>query len=425
MPTAIRIEHVSKQYRLGQFTSGTLSQDLERWWALTRGRPDPFLIVDEENDQSRKGGSNVVWSLKDVHLDIERGSAVGVVGRNGAGKSTLLKILSRITSPTTGTVRMRGSFASLLEVGTGFHPELTGRENIFLNGAILGMRKAEIARRFDEIVDFAGVERYIDTPVKRYSSGMYVRLAFAVAAHFDSEILLVDEVLAVGDAEFQKKCLGKMSRESRSAGRTILFVSHNHHAVRQLCTSAIHLERGRVKDFGPADRILRAYMRLEQAEAYAVVFPEEIHHGTDAIRIDSIRILDESLEPASSYQISRPYLFEIAYTVRKPVQVKLSFILSSEDGSELFGSLNNHEPNFYDREQEPGRYRSLVRVPGDLLNAGRFTVSLNSFIPYHENFAALNLLVFEAVDDGVLKGDFMGGFGGYLRPRLQWTTLRA
>src|SRR6201996_1204561 len=226
MPPVIKAENLSKAYQLGEIGTGTISRDLERFWAKMRGKEDPFLKIGETNDRAVKGKSDIVWSLKDINFEIEQGDAVGIIGRNGAGKSTLLKILSRITSPTTGSVRVKGRVASLLEVGTGFHPELTGRENIYLNGAILGMRKAEIRKKFDAIVDFAGIERYGDTQVKRYSSGMYVRLAFAVAAHLEPEILIVDEVLAVGDASFQKKCLGKMSDVVKD-GRTILFVSHN------------------------------------------------------------------------------------------------------------------------------------------------------------------------------------------------------
>lgn len=225
MGSVIKAENLSKAYQLGDFGTGTISRDLERFVARLRGKEDPFLKIGEVNDRTSKGVSDIVWSLKDINFEIGQGDAVGIIGRNGAGKSTLLKILSRVTFPTTGVVKIKGRVASLLEVGTGFHPELSGRENIYLNGAILGMRKAEITRKFDEIVDFAGVERYVDTPVKRYSSGMYVRLAFAVAAHLEAEILVVDEVLAVGDAEFQKKCLGKMGQVSRGEGRTVLFVS--------------------------------------------------------------------------------------------------------------------------------------------------------------------------------------------------------
>jgi lipopolysaccharide transport system ATP-binding protein len=244
MTKVIKAEGLSKAYQLGDFGTGTISRDLERFWARMRGKEDPFLKIGEANDRTTKGGSDIVWSLRDINFEIEQGDAVGVIGRNGAGKSTLLKVLSRVTSPTTGSVKIKGRIASLLEVGTGFHPELTGRENIFLNGAILGMRKTEIKRKFDEIVAFAGVERYIDTPVKRYSSGMYVRLAFAVAAHLESEILIVDEVLAVGDAEFQKKCLGKMGDISKGEGRTVLFVSHNMASIQTLCNSVINLDNG-------------------------------------------------------------------------------------------------------------------------------------------------------------------------------------
>lgn len=236
---AIKVENLSKAYQLGEIGTGTISRDLERWIARVRGKEDPFLTIGEVNDRTSKGTGNIVWSLKDINFEIQQGDAVGIIGRNGAGKSTLLKLLSRVTSPTSGTIKVKGRIASLLEVGTGFHPELTGRENIYLNGAILGMRKKEITRKFDEILDFAGVERYVDTPVKRYSSGMYVRLAFAVAAHLESEILIVDEVLAVGDAEFQKKCLGKMGEVSKGEGRTVLFVSHNMDSILRLCSKSI------------------------------------------------------------------------------------------------------------------------------------------------------------------------------------------
>ena len=257
---AIKAEKLSKAYQLGEIGTGTISRDLERWYARIRGKEDPFLKIGETNDRTNKGTSDIVWSLKDINFEIGQGDAVGIIGRNGAGKSTLLKVLSRVTSPTSGRITGRGRVASLLEVGTGFHPELTGRENIYLNGAILGMRKREIIRKFDEIVDFAGVERYIDTPVKRYSSGMYVRLAFAVAAHLESEILIVDEVLAVGDAEFQKKCLGKMGDVSRGEGRTVLFVSHNMSSVRQLCTTGILLNNGEISSIGNITKVTDSYL---------------------------------------------------------------------------------------------------------------------------------------------------------------------
>lgn len=260
MSIAIKVENLSKAYQLGQIGTGTISRDMERWFAKVRGKEDPFLRIGETNDRSTKGGSDIVWSLKDINFEIEQGDAVGIIGRNGAGKSTLLKILSKVTAPTTGKISGKGRIASLLEVGTGFHPELSGRENIFLNGAILGMRKKEIQRKFDEIVDFAGIERYIDTPVKRYSSGMYVRLAFAVAAHLESEILIVDEVLAVGDAEFQKKCLGKMGEVSKGEGRTVLFVSHNMASIVDLCTSGIYLKNGMLEKQDVIDKVINSYL---------------------------------------------------------------------------------------------------------------------------------------------------------------------
>jgi lipopolysaccharide transport system ATP-binding protein len=256
---AIKAEHISKQYRLGQIGTGTLSHDLNRFWHKLRGQPDPYLKIGEQNDRSKKGESEYVWSLKDINFEIEQGDAVGIIGRNGAGKSTLLKILSKVTQPTTGSIKVNGRIASLLEVGTGFHPEMTGRENIYMNGAILGMRKKEIDRKLDEIIDFSGVERYIDTPVKRYSSGMYVRLAFAVAAHLESEILIVDEVLAVGDAEFQKKCLGKMGEVSKGEGRTVLFVSHNMAAVSKLCKNSMMLANGEIDIIGETKRVIKNY----------------------------------------------------------------------------------------------------------------------------------------------------------------------
>lgn len=262
MAKAIQVEGISKQYRLGQTGTGSFKHDVNRFWHTVRGKEDPYLKIGETNDRSQKGSSDYVWSLKDISFDIEQGSAVGIIGRNGAGKSTLLKILSSVTAPTTGLFKVKGRIASLLEVGTGFHPELSGRENIFLNGAILGMRKNEIIKNFDEIVDFSGVDRYIDTPVKRYSSGMYVRLAFAVAAHLESEILIVDEVLAVGDAEFQKKCLGKMDEVSKGKGRTILFVSHQMSSIRSLCKKCIFLKNGLIEGVGSVDSVVEQYLKV-------------------------------------------------------------------------------------------------------------------------------------------------------------------
>jgi lipopolysaccharide transport system ATP-binding protein len=269
MPLAIRVENLSKQYRLGQIGTGTISHDLNRWWAQLRGKEDPYARIGAANDRSQKADSDYVWALKDINFEIEQGDAVGIIGRNGAGKSTLLKILSRTTLPTTGSVKMKGRIASLLEVGTGFHPEMTGRENIYQNGAILGMTRHEITRKFDEIVDFSGCDAYIDTPVKRYSSGMYVRLAFAVAAHLESEILIVDEVLAVGDAEFQKKCLGKMNDVAKGEGRTVLFVSHNMGAVKSLCNKGILLENSTIKIYDVINKVIPIYQNFGESSNYS------------------------------------------------------------------------------------------------------------------------------------------------------------
>jgi lipopolysaccharide transport system ATP-binding protein len=258
--TAIKFENISKQYRLGEIGTGTLSHDLNRWWFKMRGKEDPYLKIGDTNDRASKGESQYVWALRDINFEVKNGEVLGIIGKNGAGKSTLLKILSKVTKPSTGTIKAMGRIASLLEVGTGFHPEMTGRENVFMNGAIMGMTKAEINRKFDEIVEFAGVERYVDTPVKRYSSGMTVRLGFAIAAHLEPEILVVDEVLAVGDAEFQKKAVGKMQEVSHDHGRTVLFVSHNMGAVRNLCKDGIVLQNGSISFSGEINAAVEHYL---------------------------------------------------------------------------------------------------------------------------------------------------------------------
>lgn len=267
MPTSIKIENLSKQYRLGVIGTGTLSHDLKRWWTTSiRGKEDPYLKIGETNDRATKGASEYVWALKDINLEIEQGDVVGIIGKNGAGKSTLLKILSRVTKPTTGSIKYNGRIASLLEVGTGFHPEMTGRENIYMNGAIMGMTRHEITSKLDEIIAFAGVERYIDTPVKRYSSGMTVRLGFSIAAHLEPDILVVDEVLAVGDAEFQKKAIGKMQDVSKGGGRTVLFVSHNMGAMQSLCKNGIILENGLLKYKSDINDVISNYAFKQKHE---------------------------------------------------------------------------------------------------------------------------------------------------------------
>jgi lipopolysaccharide transport system ATP-binding protein len=307
MSSVIKVENLSKQYRLGAIGTGSLSHDLNRWWHTLRGKENPYLKIGETNDRSTKGGSEYVWSLKDLNFEIEQGDAVGIIGRNGAGKSTLLKILSRVTGPTTGSVKIKGRIASLLEVGTGFHPELSGRENIFLNGAILGMRKHEIQKKLEEIIDFSGVERYIDTPVKRYSSGMYVRLAFAVAAHLESEILIVDEVLAVGDAEFQKKCLGKMGEVNKGDGRTVLFVSHNMASVLNLCKSGIILSNGTQKFMGSINKATEIYLGDNEIELDNIInlpsFTEEELLNQKKGKIRKAEILNNSIKNLDDFRI--------------------------------------------------------------------------------------------------------------------------
>jgi lipopolysaccharide transport system ATP-binding protein len=270
----LKVEGISKQYRLGELGTGTISHDLNRWWYKVRGKEDPYLKLGDVNDRSVAGGSKYVWSLRDINLELKQGEVLGVIGKNGAGKSTLLKILSQVTTPTTGQVKVKGRIAALLEVGTGFHPDLTGRENIFLNGAILGMSKAEIKSKLDEIIDFSGVAKYVDTPVKRYSSGMMVRLGFAVAAHLEPEILIVDEVLAVGDAEFQEKCLGKM-KDVSSQGRTVLFVSHNLGAVKQLCTKAMLLENGALNMLGSTTDVINKYFAIDDEKLFRGEIPRD------------------------------------------------------------------------------------------------------------------------------------------------------
>lgn len=329
---AIKVENLSKAYQLGAIGTGTISRDIERWWAGIRGKEDPFLKIGEVNDRGTKSRSNIVWSLNDLNFELYEGDAVGIVGSNGAGKSTLLKILSRITAPTSGKVSGKGRVASLLEIGTGFHPELSGRENIYLNGAILGMRKREIEQKFDEIVDFSGVERYIDTPVKRYSSGMYVRLAFAVAAHLDSEILIVDEVLAVGDAEFQKKCLGKMGDVSRSQGRTVLFVSHNLTAVQKLCNKGLHLEKGLLEASGSILNVIESYAKSRQTKNKTYAFPSKI--SVDQIAFfENLELVDEDENQVDEIPIGKKWKVKIRFVVQHAVQ---KLIVG-------FGMLNNQE----------------------------------------------------------------------------------
>jgi lipopolysaccharide transport system ATP-binding protein len=305
----IKIENLSKQYRLGLVSTRTISHDLNRWWQINiRGKEDPYLKIGETNDRASKGESEYVWALKDINLEIEEGEVLGIIGKNGAGKSTLLKILSKVTAPSTGIIKAKGRIASLLEVGTGFHQEMTGRENIYLNGAILGMTKTEINHKFDEIVDFAGVERYIDTPVKRYSSGMIVRLGFAVAAHLEPEILIVDEVLAVGDAEFQKKALGKMQDVSRDEGRTVLFVSHSMGSISRLCNKGVLLKNGSIHIIGTTDEVVEKY--IGENSSIEPLYKTE-NDGLKKTQILSIRIFNETGKITDTFSICENLNLEV------------------------------------------------------------------------------------------------------------------
>jgi lipopolysaccharide transport system ATP-binding protein len=341
MSIAIKVENLSKLYRLGEIGTGTISYDLQRWLAKMRGKEDPFLKIGEANDRTKKGG-DIVYSLHDLNFEIKQGEAVGIIGRNGAGKSTLLKILSRVTSPTTGRINIKGRVASLLEVGTGFHPELTGRENIYLNGAILGMRKKEIDRKLDEIIDFSGVERYIDTPVKRYSSGMYVRLAFAVAAHLESEILIVDEVLAVGDAEFQKKCLGKMGEVSKGDGRTVLFVSHNMPSIKALCSKAILLKHGNVSFQGDVTTTIDKYFETTSKLEESGVIPEDYErYNTGEAKFNSINLVNSVGRKTDEVYLKEALSFIITLNVLQNItDALLDVKVCSLDGIVIAHSMN-------------------------------------------------------------------------------------
>ncbi|WP_209389493.1 ABC transporter ATP-binding protein [Chryseobacterium sp. RR2-3-20] len=385
---ALKAENISKQYRLGQVGTGTLTHDLNRFWHKVRGKEDPYLKIGDANDRSSKGSSDYVWSLRDINFEIEQGDAVGIIGRNGAGKSTLLKILSKVTKPTTGKLYTNGRIASLLEVGTGFHPEMTGRENIFLNGAILGMTKKEITRKFDEIVDFSGVERYIDTPVKRYSSGMYVRLAFAVAAHLESEILIVDEVLAVGDAEFQKKCLGKMGDVTKGEGRTILFVSHNLDSISKLCTTGIYLENGRMKYSGGINNTINTYLLANDKNNARKIYNERID---DFITLKYASVLNDENEEISSLLVNESWKVNITFEVNNDIsgyvfglgmttQTDIAVNTSWSNPLNLKSGLYSFDFNIRDFPLQAGRYNLLFGV----------TKNKRSIF-YDDNFLSVNV----------------------------------
>ena len=372
---AIQFDQVGKLYHLGLVGTGTLSHDLNRWWKTkVLGREDPYLKVGEINDRSKKGSSDFVWALKDISFEVEQGDVVGIIGKNGAGKSTLLKLLSRITSPTTGTIRAKGRIGSLLEVGTGFHPEMTGRENIYMNGSIMGMTRAEISRKLDEIIDFAGVERYLDTPVKRYSSGMTVRLGFAVAAFMEPEILVVDEVLAVGDAEFQKKAIGKMQDISQGGGRTVLFVSHNLPSVRSLCHNGIVLANGQIDYVGTANDCVDRYVDTKNSDMSRVVAIEKRHR---VMKVDKeLEIVEASIENDNLHVASdEPLIFNLKIKVNNRDIEKFTVGLHFKNIEGRYVGTYVSEVTEVPKDKDLFQVRLVVRHHN--LSRGRYSTNFN------------------------------------------------
>lgn len=395
--TTIEFENISKQYRLGLVSTGTLSHDLNRFWQTkVLRREDPYLKVGEVNDRAHKGDSEYVWALKDINFKVEQGDVVGIIGRNGAGKSTLLKLLSRVTAPTTGTIRARGRIASLLEVGTGFHPEMTGRENIYMNGAIMGMSRAEITRKLDEIVDFSGCERYLDTPVKRYSSGMTVRLGFAIAAHLEPEILVVDEVLAVGDAEFQKKAIGKMQDVSRGEGRTVLFVSHNMGAVKNLCKTGVLLENGMIKFTGNVDDSINTYIKTNILDfsQHKIITPDMREKGpTGEITIEEATLLNNATEMGTDEPIEIELLLKKHFG--SATKCKYSVNLFDETDNRIIGYVSKDVPV----PQNQDSFKVRLKLTNHSLTQRKYKMSLN--VGY-KDFGS-NVQNFDVVKAGVLS----------------------
>ncbi|CAH0334879.1 Vitamin B12 import ATP-binding protein BtuD [Flavobacterium sp. CECT 9288] len=413
----LKAENISKQYRLGTVGTGSLVHDLNRWWHQIRGKDDPYLKIGDTNDRLTKAESDYVWALQDINFEIERGEVIGIIGKNGAGKSTLLKILSRVTGPTTGSIKFGGRVASLLEVGTGFNGEMTGRENIYLNGAILGMTKKEITAKLDEIIEFSGCLRYIDTPVKRYSSGMYVRLAFAVAAFLEPEILIVDEVLAVGDAEFQKKAIGKMQDISKTGGRTVLFVSHNMVAVKQLCSRGILLENGTIVFDGGIDQAVERYNNDNALIGSFVSWPIAVAPGNLNAKVTSIELIAENDE----FVIENDFKIEIKYAnLLDAHTLNVSVSIMSDSDQYVLAT-----PHLERSAQEVGHYKSVCTIPANLLNTGTyyFTVILvgNNF----EIITQLDKIVsVEIGEKGIHRKNYFGYWGGIVRPYLNWSNQK-
>lgn len=425
--TILKVENVAKQYRLGLVGTGTISHDLNRWWSRIRGKEDPYLKIGDANDRSARGNSDYVWALKDITFDVKKGEVLGIIGKNGAGKSTLLKILSRVTSPTLGEIKTKGRIASLLEVGTGFHPEMTGRENIYLNGAILGMTKAEITSKIDEIIEFSGCLRYIDTPVKRYSSGMKVRLAFAVAAHLEPDILVVDEVLAVGDAEFQKKAIGKMQDISKGEGRTVLFVSHNMDSITRLCTRAILLKNGGIIKSGGVAKVIETYLNSEYGSTSQKTWKK--NNGNSIVRIHSVKAHDEKFVQSENFKITKKIGITITYEVIEgghKIHSALNFFNSS--GVNIFDSHESNTVLYHDKKQ-PGFYSTRVWVYENLFSEGVIVVgvALVTHDPFKVHFHDRNAIVFNIIEDienSPTRGDYVGNLPGIIRPSLKWESQK-
>ena len=423
----LKAEGISKQYRLGLIGTGTLSHDLNRWWHRIRGKEDPYLKIGESNDRSTKGESQYVWALKDINFEVKRGEVLGIIGKNGAGKSTLLKILSRVTLPTTGEIKTKGRIASLLEVGTGFHPEMTGRENIFLNGAILGMTKKEIASKIDEIIEFSGCERYIDTPVKRYSSGMRVRLAFAVAAHLEPDILVVDEVLAVGDAEFQKKAIGKMQDISRGEGRTVLFVSHDMNAILKLTNRVVLLENGMVKEIGSPKKIIDEYIINENKIKVHQKWDVENSPGNQFSKLLEISVSDPTGNLKYDFDVTEKIKINITYldSNKENTNTAILHVIDQKDVT-IFASNEFDNPNWKKYHQGDSQIvKASCIIPGDLLSEGRYKV-LIAVGNYNPNMVHVRLdeaLTFMVIDKPELLKERVqvgGDWPGIIRPMLEW-----
>ena len=412
----LKAENISKQYRLGQVGTGTLSHDLNRWWHEIRGKENPYLKIGDTNDRSTKGTSDYVWALQDINFEVERGEVLGIIGKNGAGKSTLLKILSKVTAPTTGSIKSRGRIASLLEVGTGFHGEMTGRENIFLNGAILGMTKKEIASKLDEIIEFSGCERYIDTPVKRYSSGMTVRLAFAVAAFLEPEILVIDEVLAVGDAEFQKKAIGKMQDISRGQGRTVLFVSHNMAAVKSLCTKGIILEHGKVVFEGQIENAVSYYLGGDAEAMNLKTFGVDHDHPSFKLNEISLKNLGKTSDDVLLENDVIVLSTNIEIKVLDAKRYHITYHLYNEMGEAMFSFSNSGFVSL-----KKGINSITCKFPPSFFQSGQYFLSFyiiqdSKQLIYVEN----DIISFTVVDSGRELGTYMGREPGFIRPKFEW-----